>query len=73
MSSLDDTGAELADWQEARIEAIRLADQIFRDEAQRITFGPDWRIEVADERGLVLFRFDFVALEAPALSGSHGE
>ncbi|MGU3663166.1 DUF6894 family protein [Methylobacterium sp. A49B] len=67
-SSLDDTGTELADWQTARIEAIRLAGAIFTDEAQKIALGEDWHIEVTDERRLVLFRLDIVSQEAPVLS-----
>lgn len=65
VSSLDDTGSELADRQEARIEAVRLAGEILKDDAQRIALGEDWRIEVVDERGLVLFRFDFVSVATP--------
>lgn len=67
-SSLDDTGTELADWQTARIEAIRLAGAIFTDEAQKIALGKDWHIEVTDERRLVLFRLDIVSQEALVLS-----
>ena len=67
-SSLDDTGTELWDWKEARIEAIRLSGAIFTDEAPRIALGEDWHIEVTDEHGLILFRFDFVSHEAPVLS-----
>ena len=68
VSSIDDTGTELADWKEARIEAIRLSGAIFTDDAQQIALGEDWHIEVTDERGLILFRFDFVSHEAPVLS-----
>lgn len=68
VSSLDDTGTELADWRAARVEAIRLAGAIFTDEAQQIALGEDWHIEVTDERRLILFRFDFVSQEAPVLS-----
>ncbi|ONF47969.1 DUF6894 family protein [Methylobacterium radiotolerans] len=68
VSLLDDTGTELSDWREARIEAIRLAGEIFRDDAQRIALGEDWHIEVTDEHGLVLFRFDLISHEAPVLS-----
>ena len=64
----DDTGSELLDWREARVEAIRLAGEIFRDNAQTIALGEDWHIEVTDERQLVLFRFDFISQEAPVLS-----
>ena len=67
-SSLDDTGTDLLDWKEARIEAIRLSGAIFTDEAHRVALSEDWHIEVTDERGLILFRFDFVSQDAPVLS-----
>ncbi len=60
VSMLDDAGTELADWQEARIQAIEFAGAIIKDEAKRIAQGADWHIEVTDERKLVLFRFDFI-------------
>ncbi|ONF50247.1 DUF6894 family protein [Methylobacterium radiotolerans] len=72
VSMLDDTGTELADWQEARIQAIEFAGAVIKDEAKHIALGEDWRIEVTDERKLVLFRFDFITLEAPALSSHRG-
>jgi len=68
VSVLDDTGTELSDWREARVEAVRLAGEIFRDNAQTIALGEDWHIEVTDERQLVLFRFDFISHEAPVLA-----
>ena len=61
VSSLDDTGTELSNWREARLQAIKLAGAIFTDEAQQIALGEDWRIEVTDHRGLVLFRLDLVS------------
>ena len=69
ISSPDDTGTELADWREARIEAIRLAGAIFTDEAKQIALGEDWHIEVTDERRLVLFRLDLVSNTSPAVGG----
>lgn len=63
----DRDGSELADWQEARLEAVRLAGVILRDNATRIALGEEWRMEVTDETGLILFRLDFNVLEAPAM------
>lgn len=73
VSMLDDTGTELADRQQARIQAIEFAGEVIRDEAKHIALGEDWRIEVTDERKLVLFRFEFITLEAPALSSHRGK
>lgn len=64
---IDDEGTELPDWQTARLEAIRLAGAIIRDEAQSVALGEDWRIEVTDHTGLILFQMAFVMIEAPAV------
>jgi len=68
VSMPDATGTELPDWQDARVEAIQRAGAIFQANAARIALGEDWHIEVTDARQLVLFRFDFIAQEAPVLS-----
>lgn len=67
VSSLDLDGTELPDWQTARIEAIRLAGEILKDDADRIDLGEDWQIEVTDHTGLVLFRMVLHVVEAAAL------
>lgn len=64
----DETGIELANWHDARVEAIRLAGAILKGDAQRLALSDDWHLEVADERGLMLFRFDFISHEAPVLA-----
>lgn len=71
VSTPDGTGTVLADWQKARVEAIRLAGALLKDDAERLALSDDWRLEVADEYGLVLLRFDFISLEAPVLSSQH--
>jgi hypothetical protein len=48
VSTPDETGTELSDLDQARIEAIQLTGQIFRDEARRIARGEDWFLEVTD-------------------------
>jgi hypothetical protein len=71
VSTPDDTGTELADWKEARVEAVRLAGALLKDDAERVALSDEWRLEIADDYGLVLFRFDFISLEAPVLSSQH--
>lgn len=66
-SILDEEGTVLPDWQTARIEAVRLAGRILQDEAQSIALGEDWRIEVTDDAGLILFQMTFLVVEAPVL------
>lgn len=63
----DDEGTELPDWQAARLEAIRRAGDILKDDAQRIAVGEDWRIEVTDSTGLILFQMAFLMVESPAV------
>ena len=63
VSALDPTGTELTDWPTARLEAVRLAGALMADDAQQIAVGEDWRLEVTDEAGLVLFRLDVTAQE----------
>ncbi|TXM91272.1 hypothetical protein [Methylobacterium sp. WL116] len=64
---LDKDGFELPSWEQARHEAIRLAGEIFQHTAGKISLGEDWRMEVTDEKGLILFRLDFTVLDAAAV------
>lgn len=70
VSSYDTEGTELPDWQTARIEAIRLAGEILKDDAHRIALGEDWRIEVTDPTGLLLFQMTFLVVTAPVMERS---
>ena len=72
VSSLDIEGTELPDWQAARSEAIRLAGEILKDDADSINLGEDWRIEVTDHTGLVLFQMILHVVEAAALAQGCG-
>ena len=67
VSQLDKKGTVLPDWEAARIEAICLAGHILQNEAKRIALGEDWRIEVTDHTGLILFQMTFQVVEAPVL------
>lgn len=71
--TLDSEGTELPDWQAARLEAIRRAADVLSREADRIALGEDWRIEVTDHTGLVLFQMSFLMIEAPVLRESSAE
>jgi hypothetical protein len=67
---LDAEGTELPDWQAARLEAIRRASDILKHEADRIALGEDWRIEVTDRTGLILFQMTFLVIESPVMRRS---
>lgn len=64
-SGLDMIGTELSDCRAARIEAIRLAGEILKDEAPHIALDNDWRTEVTGHRGLVLFQIALLMTETP--------
>lgn len=66
-SSTDTEGTELPDWQTARREAIRLAGHVLKDEADRLLFDEEWRMDVTDVTGLILFQLDFCFTEAAAV------
>ncbi len=59
----DEDGTELADISVAQAEAIRLTGEILRDMAGRFWDGTEWRLEVGDEQGQVLFVLRFSAEE----------
>jgi hypothetical protein len=69
-SGLDIEGTELPSWHAARIEAIRLAGEILRDDAPHIALDDTWRLEVTDHCGLVLFQIAFLLIDSPVLSRS---
>jgi hypothetical protein len=66
----DREGTDLPDWSAGREEAIRLAGELLRDSAKQMALGEDWRMEVTDEAGLILFRLDFTVMTSPAVSGA---
>jgi hypothetical protein len=67
----DADGTELPHWQAARLEAIRRAGEILKNDAQSVALGEDWRIEVTDSTGLILFQMTFPVVEAPAMLRDH--
>ena len=54
----DRKGKDLPDLKAARGEAIRLAANLLEEDADRVSLGEVWYMEVTDCRGLVLFRLD---------------
>lgn len=64
----DTDGIELRDRTAAQVLAIQHAGEVLQSDAKRITPGQDWRMEVTDERGLILFRLDFSVTAPPTLA-----
>lgn len=69
-SIIDSDVLDLADSAQARRMAVRLIGQFFGEEAELVARGEEWRMEVTDGQGLILFRLDFVLTNAAAVSGS---
>ncbi len=66
--SIDTVGLELAGHKEARRAAVRSCGVIIESEGEKFRFDEDWRMEVVDETGLILFRLDFSVMDSPAVS-----
>ena len=62
-SELDTDGTELPDIYTAQSEAIRLSGEILREEGGRFWNNTEWKLEVADENGTILFVLTFSAHE----------
>ena len=65
-STRDMDGTELPNIYAAQHMAIRTSGEILRDMGAKFWDGTEWTMEVADERGQVLFILRFSAEERPA-------
>jgi hypothetical protein len=65
---LDKKGVELPEIMFARREAIRYAGVLLEEGARLESLGSEWRMEVADEAGLILFRLDFFVTPSAAVT-----
>ena len=66
-SAPDQDGTELPDIYTAQAQAIRTSGEILRDMGAKFWDGTDWRLEVADARGQILFILRFSAEERAVL------
>jgi len=67
-STRDTEGTELPDISAAQHHAIRTSGEILRDMGARYWGGTEWKLEVTDEQGRVLFVLRFSAEEHPSLT-----
>lgn len=65
---LDKKGVELPDVMFARREAIRYAGVLLEEGARLESLGREWRMEVTDGTGLILFRLDFFVTPSSAVN-----
>ena len=59
VSVMDWEGTDLPDIYTAQSQAIRTTGEMLRDLGARVWEDGDWRLEVADDRGRVLFVLHF--------------
>ena len=65
----DVEGVELASLSEARIEAVKYAAETLRDRPEIIWQGDEFRVEVTDDKQLILFIFIAIGVDSPAVAG----
>ena len=63
----DDEGVELSSLHAARVEAVTFAGASLAEEPEQVWNGQDFRVEVTDEQGLLLFTVITLAIDSPAV------
>jgi hypothetical protein len=63
---VDDRGLDLTSMDQARLEAVRYAGEAMRDQPTLAWSGREFRVEVTDEKQLLLFTVMVVGVDAPA-------
>lgn len=66
-TTLDRDGTQLPGPDDARRESIRLASELLRSEVVKTPVSEEWRVEVTDGRGMILFRIDILMRGSAAL------
>lgn len=65
-----DWSADLGTVWEAKVEAVRTLGELLREDGPEFWANHPVQMTVADDEGLVLFRLDLGAHEAPCLGGN---
>jgi hypothetical protein len=63
----DEIGTDLPSLDSARIRSVALSAVVLRDQAKRFWQGDEWRLDVRNESGLVLFTLTFMATVSSAI------
>ena len=61
----DVDGLVLPDLETAQSEAVRFAGEVLLSEPDLIRERGQWRVEVTDDKGILLFTFLAIAIDAP--------
>ena len=59
-------GVERDNLTDLRIELARFVGDLLKDHASEIWADEDWRVDVTDERGLILYIMQVSAMQTPA-------
>jgi len=69
VSLCDEVGYELPDLDAAKQQAVVFSGELLRDAASQFWRGDEWRMDVRDDTGMILFALHFLAVTAPVLNG----
>lgn len=59
-----------ADLTAPRIEVANFVGELLKEYAQKIWIDEDWRVDVTDVNGLILYVMQISAIQAPAVRGA---
>ena len=65
----DNKGQEIGSLSDARIEAVKFAADYLRNRPELVWMGEEFRVEVTDANGDMLFTFIAVGVDSPAGAG----
>ena len=65
----DTQGVELHSLDLARQEALKRAGSLLSDAPDTFWSDPEWRLDVSDEAGMILFSLTIYGSDAPVLGG----
>jgi len=66
VSFMDDLGEEFGSLADARRHAARYAADLLRSQPDQFWSGEEWRLDIADQAGLVYSTLIFLGIDAPA-------
>ena len=69
VNARDETGTDIRDTDAARLEAVRYSGDLLERHPDAFWIQDDWRMEVSDATGSILFAIHVSAVQAPALHG----
>lgn len=69
----DSLEVAMDDLTELRLELARFVGELLRDHAEQIWVDEDWRIDVTDEAGAILYVLHIAAAQSPRHVGAIGQ